>query len=52
MLDSQWAAAMGVVIEDSLLKYSTYAAEARSLGSRLMTDSFLENVMIQTLDHR
>ena len=39
-------------IERSLLTYALRAAQARSLGSRLMTDSFLENVIIQKLDYR
>ena len=52
MLEPDWAAAAEAFIADSLLSYSLHAAQARSLGSRLMTSSFLENVMIQKLDHR
>ena len=52
MLEPQWAPRVKAFIKDSMRGYALYADHARSLGSRLMTDSFLENVMIQKLDHR
>ena len=52
MLKPQWAARVKMFIKDSMHKYKFYADQAKALGSRLMTDSFLENVMIQKLDHR
>lgn len=52
MLRPTWAAAMETVIDRGVLEYALRAARARSRGSRLLTDSFLENVMIQKLDHR
>ena len=52
MLVPEWSAAAGAIIEESLVRYSLYASQARRLGSKLMTDSFFENVMIQQLHHR
>ena len=52
MLTPEWASMVGAFIEKSLLEYSAYAVRARRLGSELVTDSFLKNVMIQKLDHR
>ena len=52
MLEPDWATAAEAFIADSLPSYSLHAAQARNLGSRLMTNSFLENVIIQKLDHR
>lgn len=52
MLVAQWSTADEATIEESLKRLSLYADKARFLGSNLMTDSFLENVMVQKLDHR
>ena len=52
MLEPQWAASLEASIEGSVLEYALCAAQARGLGSELVTDSFLKNVMIQKLDHR
>ena len=52
MLGPQWSTAAEAMIEESLKRLSVYADKARFLGSNLMNDSFLENVMVQKLDHR
>ena len=52
MLEPQWAASLEAFIEGCMLEYALCAAQAKGLGSELVTDSFLENVMIQKLDHR
>ena len=52
MLEPQWGASLEAFIEGSVLEYALCAAQARGLGSSLVTDSFLENVLIQKLDHR
>ena len=52
MLEPHWAARVKAFIKDSIYKYTLHADQAKALGSRLMTNSFLENVMIQKLDHR
>ena len=52
MLAPYWLQGAEAIIEQSLLNYWRYADEARRLGSNLMTDSFLENVMMQKLDYR
>ena len=48
----EWSAAAEAIIHESLMRLKLHAIKARSLGSKLMTDSFLENVMVQKLDHR
>ena len=52
ILGPDWSAAAEAIIRESLVRLSLYVTQARSVGSRLMTDSFLENAMIQKLDHR
>ena len=52
MLGPEWSAAAEAIINESLMTLKMYAIKARSLGSRLMTDNYLENVMVQKLDHR
>ena len=52
MLGPEWSAAAEAIIEESLMRLKLCANKARILGSKLMTDNFLENVMIQKLDHR
>ena len=52
MLGPEWSAAAEAIINESLMTLKMYSIKARSLGSRLITNNFLENVMIQKLDHR